>query len=187
MSDARPWQPERYRALLRLQAQQMRLDPRLRRRFDASDLAHDALARALEALPQFRGGTEGEFVAWLQQILANVAVDRARRERAQKRDVALEQSIHAAVAESSARWDNTLAGRQEPPDRQAERRELLLRLAEAIDRLPDDQREVVVCRDLMRMPVADIAGQLGRTEKSVASLLLRGRRKLRELLPDDQP
>jgi RNA polymerase sigma-70 factor (ECF subfamily) len=187
MTEPNPWQPERYRALLRLQARQMQLDPRLRPRFDASDLAQDAVVKALEARSQFRGQSEAEYVRWLQQILANVAVDRVRRERAQKCDPALERSIHAAVAESSVRWENLLADHRTPPDREAERGELLLRLAEAIEQLPDDQREVVICRHLMGLPVAEIAEQLGRSEKAVASLLLRGRRKLRELLPDYQP
>jgi RNA polymerase sigma-70 factor (ECF subfamily) len=186
MTEPHAWQPERYRALLRLQAQQMGLDPRLRCRFDASDIAHNAIVKALQERAQFRGHTEGEYVRWLQRILAHEAIIAVRRERARKRDLALERSIHAAAAESSLRWEAMLADRRGSPAEEAERRELLLRLAGAIDRLPDDQREVVVCRDLMGLAVADIAARLGRSEKSVAGLLLRGRQKLRELLPDYQ-
>ena len=47
-----------------------------------------------------------------------------------------------------------------------------------------DQRDVVLLRDVQGRSVADIAAQLGRTEKSVAGLLLRGRGRLRQLLPD---
>jgi RNA polymerase sigma-70 factor (ECF subfamily) len=186
MTEPREWQPERYRALLRLQAQQMGLDRRLRRRFDASDIAQDAVRKALEDLPQFRGHTEGEFVRWLQQILANEAIIAVRREKAQKRDVALEQSIHAAAAESSLRWEAMLADRHGSPAEEAERRELLLRLVEAIDQLPSDQRDVFICSDLSGLSVAETAGQLGRSEKSVAGLLRRGRHRLRDLLPEYQ-
>jgi RNA polymerase sigma-70 factor (ECF subfamily) len=186
MTDPRPWQPERYRALLRLQARQMQLDPRLRRRFDASDLVQDALLKACEELPRCRARTEGQFVCWLQEVLTNAALDRIRRETAQKRDPALERSIHDAAARSSACWGKVLGDRQAPPDREAERRELLVWVAEALDRLPEDQRDVVICRDVMGLAVAEIAGLLGRSEKSVAGLLLRGRRRLRELLPDYQ-
>jgi RNA polymerase sigma-70 factor (ECF subfamily) len=59
---------------------------------------------------------------------------------------------------------------------------MLLRLASAIDQLPEDQRDVLMQRDLLGASVSQIAEQLGRTEKSVAGLLLRGRRRLRELL-----
>jgi RNA polymerase sigma-70 factor (ECF subfamily) len=182
MVQSEGWHLERYRPLLRLQARQMQLDPRLQRRLDASDLVQEALLKAHENLGRFRGKTEAELVKWLQEILANTATDEARKARAQKRDVALEQSLQAVVAESSARLDAYLAVTQSTPSQQVEREELLLRIAAAVDQLPEDQRDVVIQRDLMGAPVTQIAEQLGRTEKSVAGLLLRGRRKLRELL-----
>jgi RNA polymerase sigma-70 factor (ECF subfamily) len=186
MSEPAAWQPERYRSLLQVQARQLQLDPRLRRRFDSSDLVQEALLKAHQGLAGFRGRTEGELVKWLQQILANVARDRAREEKAQKRDVTREQSINAAVTESSLHWEAVLADRHGSPEEEAARRELLLRLTGAIDCLPDDQRDVVIYRDLMGMAMAEIAAQMDRSEKAVAGLLLRGRRRLRELLADYQ-
>jgi RNA polymerase sigma-70 factor (ECF subfamily) len=176
------WPVDRYRALLRLLVRRFHLDPLLRRRFDSSDLVQETLLRAHAHRDQFRGTTEAERVKWLQEILGNVLTDETRKARAQKRDVALEQSLDAAVAESSARLDAFLADRQSSPSQQAERHELLLRLAEALEQLPEDQREVLIQRDLRGASVSQIAEQLGRTEKAVAGLLLRGRRKLREFL-----
>jgi RNA polymerase sigma-70 factor, ECF subfamily len=176
---------ERYRPLLRIQARQLRLHTRLRRRFDSSDLVQETFVRALKGLDGFRGTGELELVKWLQKILANVAVDRIREEEAQKCDPALEQSIHAAVGESSACWSAILADPEATPSRQAEQRELLLRLANAIEQLPGDQRDVVVLRDLSGATIAEIAGRLGKTKKAIAGLLLRGRQRLRELLPEE--
>lgn len=180
------WHPERYRALLQLLVRQYHLNPLLQRRFDSSDLVQETLLRAHAHRDQFRGTTEAEQVKWLQEILANVLTDEVRKARAQKRDVALEQSLQAIVSESSARLEAYLADGQSSPSQQAERNELLLRIAAALEQLPEDQREVLILRDLRGASVGQIAGQLGRTEKSVAGLLLRGRRKLRELLEDDQ-
>jgi RNA polymerase sigma-70 factor (ECF subfamily) len=59
------WPLERYSSLLRLQARQLDLDPRLRRRFDSSDLVQEAMERAHRLREQFRGSTEGEFIKWL--------------------------------------------------------------------------------------------------------------------------
>jgi RNA polymerase sigma-70 factor, ECF subfamily len=182
MPDRPEWDPERYRPLLRLQARQLRLDPRLRRRFDSSDVVQETLTRACEELPGFVGTTEAEFIAWLQKILANRAIDLIRRERAARRDVALEQSIQDGLRDSSERLKDLLVGSTSSPSAQAARRELLLHLAEAIEQLPQDQREVVILRELQEASVAQIAAQLGRTEKSVAGLLRRGRRKLAEIL-----
>jgi RNA polymerase sigma-70 factor (ECF subfamily) len=118
----------------------------------------------------------------LQEILAHVLADQVRMARTGKRNLNLEKSLETIVAESSGRLEAYLAADQSSPSQQVQRKELLLRAAEALESLPADQRDVVMLRDLMNQPVAQIAQQLGRTEKSVAGLLLRGRLKLRELL-----
>ena len=61
-----------------------------------------------------------------------------------------------------------------------------MRLAAALERLPDDYRDVIIRRDLMGAPVADIAARMTRSEKAVAGLLLRARRQLRGLLAEPQ-
>jgi RNA polymerase sigma-70 factor (ECF subfamily) len=184
MATPTEWHLERYRQLLRLQVRRLQLDPRLQRRFDSSDLVQETLLNAHAQLDRFRGQTEAELVRWLQEVLAHTVADQVRNARAQKRDVALEQSLQAVLAESSAQLEAFLASGQPSPGEQAERHELLLRLADALERLPEDQREVVILRDLQGASVGAIAAQLGRTRKSVAGLLLRGRGKLRELLAD---
>jgi RNA polymerase sigma-70 factor (ECF subfamily) len=182
MGDAGDWRPERYRPLLHLLVRLMQLDPRFGRRFDSSDLAQETLLKAHKNRDQFQGMTEAELVRWLQGILTNVVTDKVREATAGKRNLRLEQSLQAAVTDSSTRLERFLGSHDPSPGQQAERRELLLRLTEAVDRLPDDQREVIVRRDLGGEPISQIAGELRRTEKSVAGLLLRGRRRLRELL-----
>src|SRR5437868_475656 len=100
MGSAADWDLGRYRALLRVLARRLRLDPRLRAHFDESDIVQEAMLRAHANLNQFRGSTEAELIAWLQQILANACLDLQEGGRAQKRDVALERSLQAAVGES---------------------------------------------------------------------------------------
>ena len=180
------WELERYRPLLRVLAWQLHLDPRLQRRFDGSDLVQETMVRAVGALEQFRGGSEAELIRWLQEILHNAFRDLVRRERAGRRDAALEASLEAVVAGSSACLDRCLAAGQSSPSQHLERHELLLRWAEAVERLPLDQRDVVLLRDLHQLPVKRVAELLGRTEKSVAGLLLRGRQELRRSFPDYQ-
>src|SRR6516165_12597217 len=97
------WHPEHYRDLLCVLARQIQMDPRLRRRFDASDLVQETLLKATQNLEQFRGGTEAELVRWLQGIMANALTDAIRKARAQKRDVAQEEVLAVVVKDSSAR------------------------------------------------------------------------------------
>jgi RNA polymerase sigma-70 factor (ECF subfamily) len=180
----RNWPLERYRELLRLQARQLHLDPRLERRFDGSDLVQETLLRAHLQYDQFHGISESEFIAWLQAILVNVAADEIDKARAGKRDLNREQSIQAS-ADSSARLDPFLVSRQPSPSAIVQRHELLLRIANAVDQLPGDQRDVFVHHHMMGTPVAKIARSLERTEKSVAGLLFRARKTLASLLPGE--
>jgi RNA polymerase sigma-70 factor (ECF subfamily) len=154
----------------------LQVDPRLRRRFDSSDVVQDTLLKAHAHLDQFHGHTEAELVKWLEQILARVLLDRIQYEKAQRRDPNLELHLEESLADSSVRLGQFLAQEQSSPSSQAERHELLLRVATALEELPADQRDVLVRRDLQGASVADIAAELGRTEKSVAGLLHRARR-----------
>ncbi len=68
------------------------------------------------------------------------------------------------------------------PSEHLQKEEQLVRLTGALDTLEEGQRQAVIARHLLGLKVADIAAQLGRTEKAVAGLLPRGRKRLRELL-----
>jgi RNA polymerase sigma-70 factor (ECF subfamily) len=180
------WHLEHYLPLLRVMAWQLHLDRRLRRRFDGSDIVGEAITRAVAALDQFRGCTEAELVKWLQEILHNAFRDMVRRENAGRRTPELEASLAEVVGRSSARLDSFLAARQASPSARAEGNEILLRFAQAVESLPREQRDVVLLRDVHDLPVKQIADEVGRTEKAVAGLLLRGRKQLRASFPDYQ-
>jgi RNA polymerase sigma-70 factor (ECF subfamily) len=100
-----------------------------------------------------------------------VVFEQVDRMRAQKRDVAREQSLQAALAESSVRLEAFLAAEQSSPSELAERKEMILRLSDAIDQLPEDQRDAIIHHHLLGTPVAEIARLLGKTDKAVAMML----------------
>jgi RNA polymerase sigma-70 factor (ECF subfamily) len=177
---------ERYRPLLRLRVRQLQLDRRLRRRLDSSGIVQSVFCRALEKLDQFRGESDGELIRWLQRILDNIVKDKIRAAYAQQCDIRREQPMEAAVNESSLRLDKFLEADQSSPSERAERAEELVRLAAALDQLPPDQRDVIIYHHLHGAPVAEIAEQMGKTERAVAMLLYRGKCRLRELLDDEK-
>jgi RNA polymerase sigma-70 factor (ECF subfamily) len=148
MATTTAWEPERFRPILHLQVRLLGIDPLFRRRFDSSDVVHETLLRAHKNRDQFRGTTEAELVGWLQTILRRVVLNMVQKHR----DVRLEASLDEAVDESSARLLDYLHAKGPTPDEQAQQQELLRRLAEALDRLPDDQREAILLRDLGPFP-----------------------------------
>jgi RNA polymerase sigma-70 factor (ECF subfamily) len=171
-----------FRSYLRLLAR-CQLGRRLRGKLDPSDLVQITLLKAHEARGEFRGTTPAEEAAWLRQILANTMANAIRDFSRGKRDVGLEQSLEAALRDSSARLELWLASGEPPPGWLAERNELLVRLSAALERLPDAQQEVIVLRHCQGWSVAEIAAHVGRSRAGVASLLRRGLDALREFFP----
>jgi RNA polymerase sigma-70 factor (ECF subfamily) len=178
------WPLERYLPLLRVYARQLNLDPRLRRRLGESDLVSETLVRALQGLDGCDAKTEGELVAWLRTILKRVTLDRIEFENARKRNPDRELDVGQVVDGSFDRIDGIIPDRGPSPSTIVANYELQLRVAAAIDQLPQDQRDAVILRDSHREPLSRIAEQLGKTERAVAGLLRRGHLRLRELLPD---
>ena len=125
-----------------------------------------------------------KLAAWLRTILANTLTDALRRFQAEARNVAQERSLQQSVEESSARVEAWLAANQASPEERAMRQEDLLRLADALARLPEDQRRAVELRHLAGCSVTEVAEQMGRGKEAVAKLLLRGVARLRQLLEE---
>jgi RNA polymerase sigma-70 factor, ECF subfamily len=174
---------ESYREYLRLFAQ-MHLDRRLQGKLDASDVVQQTLLEAYQGLAQFRGEGPAQKAAWLRQILARNLANAVRDFGRGKRDVQRERSLEAALENSSVRLQAWLAAEQSSPSQQVAREEDVIRLAEALARLPEPQREAVFLRHIQDCSLADIAQQLNRSKAAVAGLLHRGLEQLRVLLQE---
>jgi RNA polymerase sigma-70 factor (ECF subfamily) len=176
---------ERFRAYLRLLAR-MQMGPRLQGKLDPSDLVQQTLLQALQALDGFRGRSDAELAAWLRQILAHKLTNAARELGRAKRDVGRECSLEAALEQSSARLEAWLVAEQSSPSQQAQRKEQVLRMAEALASLPEAQREALTLHYLQSWSLDDIGRQLGRSPSAVAGLIKRGLKQLRLLLHESE-
>ena len=172
----------RYRPLLHLHVRQLQLGRLYQARFDSSDIVQESLLLAVRAWDQVAARQEAEQVRWLQTIVRNVLVDFVREHGAAKRDPRLEQTVCDAAED----WDTPLAAylsTSEPgPGTLMMRQEELLRLAAAVDQLPDAERDAVIAHYILELPLAEVASRLDRTQKGIAGLLFRGKRRLREIL-----
>jgi RNA polymerase sigma-70 factor (ECF subfamily) len=182
-AEDRPQPLDRYRDYLRLLAR-LQLDSRLQAKLDASDLVQQTLLQAHVHRSQYRGRTEQEWLAWLRAILANNLAGAVRQFATSARDLARERSLEAALEQSSARLAQFLAASNSSPSEQANRAELLLRMAAALALLPADQQQVVELHHLQGCTVAEVAARLHRTKPAVMGLLFRGLKRLRQLLDD---
>jgi RNA polymerase sigma-70 factor (ECF subfamily) len=175
---------ERFRSYLYLLAR-LQLNPRFQGKLDASDVVQQTLARALEALDQFRGSGDAEMAAWLRQILTRHLANTLRDLGRGKRDIARERSLEATLTQSSARLEAWLAADQSSPSQRAERNEQVLHLAEAMATLPEAQCEALTLHHLHGWTLEEVSRQIGRSETAVAGLIKRGLKALRRQLQDE--
>jgi RNA polymerase sigma-70 factor (ECF subfamily) len=178
---------ELYRAYLVVLAR-VQIGRRLQGKVDASDVVQEAFLGACRDFPQFRGTTEKEFLAWLRQILASLLANLVRHyQGTQRRDVRLERQLALELAQSSQALDGGLVARQSSPSQQAMRREQSVVLAEALGRLPQEWRELLILRHLEGLSFPEVARHMGRTVDSVKKLWPRALAGLRQLLEEDKP
>jgi RNA polymerase sigma-70 factor (ECF subfamily) len=173
---------ERYRAYLLILAR-MQLAGPLRARMDPSDIVQQTLLEAHARRDQCPAAL-GARSAWLRQVLVNNLRDAARGAHRDKRDVRRETNLEAELADSSARMEGWLAEERSSPSQRLSREEDVLRLAEVLARLPDDQRDAVVLHHLQGRTLSEVAGAMSKSESAVAGLLHRGLKNLRALLEE---
>jgi RNA polymerase sigma-70 factor (ECF subfamily) len=176
---------EAYRSYLTLLAR-VQLGRRLQGKVDPSDLVQEAFLEANRDFRQFQGQTELELLAWLRRVLATSLADQVRRHRGtQRRDLRLERQLAAALDRSSQALEHGLAAPDSSPSARAERRENARRLAEALERLPADYRDVLLLRHFQGLTFPEIARRLDRTLDGVKNVWLRGLARLRRTLEHD--
>jgi RNA polymerase sigma-70 factor (ECF subfamily) len=155
----------------------------LQAKLDGSDVVQETLLEAHRHLPQFRGTSERQFVAWLREIMAAKLANLVRHYYGtQGRDVRLERELGGRLDQSSQMLDGGLVDGGSSPSQQASHREQSVRLAAALERLPPDYRDVLVLRHFQELPFAEIGRRLGRSVDSVEKLWVRGLARLRQLM-----
>jgi RNA polymerase sigma-70 factor (ECF subfamily) len=128
--------------------------------YEAEDITQHVFAKLMVVLPKYEQRSV-PFAAWILRVARNVAVDHMRQRRA----IPCEE-----VRELDPRRDS------------GDAQQTSMGLREALEALPDDQREVLVLRHLVGLSPGEIAGRLGKTEPSVHGLHHRGRGSLRSAL-----
>src|SRR6266446_1863823 len=175
---------ELYRNYLTLLSR-LQIGRRLQGKLDAADVVQEVFLRAHGGFTQFRGGTEAEFIGWLRQILASRLAELARHYYgALRRDVRLECELELELDASSRELDQGLVARGSSPSQQAARREQAVLLADALGRLPEHYREVIILHQLQDLSFTEVAARMGRSLDSVKNLWIRALTRLRHLLGD---
>ena len=154
-----------------------RLFRRLRARVETADVAQDAMVEIVSGARAQRFSDEASFLRWAREVVQNRVLQLAKRWGAARRRIDREEPF------PEGRSSPDLSA--ERPSQLFERKQRADRLTEAIARLPEGDREVLVARLLLEMPWSAVAASLGTSEEAAQMRFTRARRKLRALLTPD--
>jgi RNA polymerase sigma-70 factor (ECF subfamily) len=163
----------------------LRLDPAIVQRLDASDVVQEVLLEASKRLQDYLRKPSMPFHLWLRHIARDHLIDAHRRHhQAQKRGVEREQPIHHAgwADRSSLELAAQLLDHERTPASEAIQQELQRRLHTALDQLDEADREVILMRHFEQLSNQEVAAALELTEAAASMRYLRAIRRLRDLL-----
>jgi RNA polymerase sigma-70 factor (ECF subfamily) len=145
---------------------------------EANDSAQETFIKVYVSLNKFR--MESKFVTWVYRIAVNTCKNKLKslEYKKKKRTLHLDNPGVQEIQKSSIKFQE-----QSPsPLNGLERKERIALIQNAINRLPDEQKAVVVLRDVEGLSYEDISRITGINPGTVKSRIARARLELREQL-----
>jgi RNA polymerase sigma-70 factor (ECF subfamily) len=157
----------------------------LQAKVDPSDLVQQTLLEAHRDFVRFEGRTGGQWLAWLRRILSHNSADFVRHYRGTaKRQARREVPLRSGGDSSEFRPGIEPAASVESPSQQMMRKDGQVQLAAAMAHLTADHREVIMLRNLQRLPFDEVAQRMGRSRPAVQMLWMRAIQKLQTLIDE---
>ncbi len=160
------------------------LNPKIMQKFGASDVVQQTMLIANRQLPEFRGSTKGEFLAWMKRILINECRSSTRRYAATaKRSVSKERPVTSG--RGSEQTDFDLRDPHLTPSTQASLEEQTALMQKALLELGLQDRGVIEMRNWQELSFSVIGDKLGKTEEAARKIwsraILKLEKRLREM------
>src|SRR5262245_35721268 len=166
-----------YRRYL-LHVARQELAPRLRATGGASDLVQETLLEAYRDLSHFHGHSEAELLSWLRQLLFHHLAKLARKYRTRKRQVGCEVGLDGGDAPGDR--GGGLTADLPSPSGEAVRNEEEQALRQALLRLPEDYRQVIVWHHYEKCTFERIGARMRRSPEAARKLWARAVLRLRQ-------
>lgn len=157
------------------------LQPDVQRKVAPSDLVQETFLKAQQHFERFQGTTEEELLAWLRRILCNDLLNTVRHYAGtDKRQVGRE--VELAPEDSSDVPTNNLVDSAPSPGSDLIAREEAGEVRQALARLTEDYRQVILWRNWERLSFEEIGQRLGRSAEAARKLWTRAVDELARML-----
>jgi RNA polymerase sigma-70 factor (ECF subfamily) len=150
----------------------------------AADLLQEVFTRVIQHSAEFNRSSK--FSTWLYAIARNICIDHMRR-MSHRRHASLDAAGPNGLGtegSSAGPWVERVAVEQPGVDSSAAAGRLRSRIVQAIETLPQEQREVFLMRQIQQLPFAEIAAVVGVSENTVKSRMRYALERLQEALAD---
>lgn len=177
---------DRHRNSLR-QLVRMRLDQKIQKRVDVSDVVQDVLVEANRRLQRYLDNPIMPFHLWMRQIAKDRIIDAHRRHRVSaKRSVDREQQMVAprGYDQSSIHLASLLGDQRLTPAAAALQQEMAKQVEQAISKLEEKDCEIIVMRHYEHLTNQEIGRVLDLSEPAASMRYLRAIRRLRQVMQD---
>ena len=144
---------------------------------DAFDLSQEAFLKAFHSLSTFRG--EAGFGSWLYRMTANLCIDFLRKKKRQG------GQIISLDAEEEDRRPTELPDLRYEPQNALEKKEVQEKVRAGLERLPHEQKLILVLRDVEGFSYQEISDALKIELGTVKSRIYRARAHLARLLTEN--
>lgn len=174
---------DRHREALRRMVS-LRLDRMVARRVDASDVVQDVLLEANDRLSDYLRDPRMPFHLWLRHLARDRVIEMHRQHRgAQRRSVEREVDAGPVSPDASAvDFAARLVDRELTPAAENMRRELHRTFLDALEKLDEDDRDIILMRHVEQLGNGEVATALGLSPAAAGMRHLRALRKLRASL-----
>lgn len=175
---------DRHRNALRRMVQ-LRMDQKLLRRMDVSDVVQDVLVEANRRLATYLENPKMAFHLWLRHIAKDRIIDAHRRHRVSaKRSIDREQVLATPSGgdQSSILLANQLRDNQLTPAAAATQKEIAKQVEAAIAKLEERDSEIIIMRLYEQLSNQEAAMALGLTEPAASMRYLRAIQRLKDVL-----
>ena len=149
-------------------------------REDAEEVLQDVFLAVVQKIETFRG--EAKLSTWIYRIATNAALMKLRK-RPKVRVIPLEEELGPAMTKEGVIAEPVMDWTRLPPD-ELERKELVQRIEEAMDQLPEEYRSVFVLRDIQELSAEEACAALQLSLPALKSRLHRARLFMRKQLTD---
>jgi len=157
------------------------LNAAMLQKFGASDVVQQSMIVANQKIGQFHGTTQGEFLAWMRQILINECRQTSRLfQGTEKRSISREQSLQ--LGPNSEAGDRPLNDPQTTPSTQAINEEQIQLVQRAMGSMSEAERQVIEMRNWQEMSFEDIGKSIGKSPEAARKFWSRSILKLEQEL-----